>query len=63
MSTLIPSTMKAWVFSGTAGGIEKNLEFRNDVALPPSAKSLKPDEVLVKTSATSLNPVDYSKYS
>jgi NADPH:quinone reductase-like Zn-dependent oxidoreductase len=55
----IPSVMKAWVFTDTTGGIEKNLKFRSDVPLPPSAKSLRTDEVLIKTSAMSLNPVDY----
>lgn len=59
MSTTIPSAMKAWVFSSTAGGIEKNLELRKDVSLPPSATSLKTDQVLVKTLAMSLNPADY----
>ena len=59
MSTSVPSHMKAWVFTDTTGGIEKNLRSRNDVPLPPSATSLKTDEVLVKTLATSLNPVDY----
>ena len=57
--TSIPSVMRAWVFTGTAGGIEKNLELRNDIPLPPSAMSLKTDQVLIKTSAMSLNPVDY----
>ena len=59
MSNTIPSQMKAWVFTDTTGGMEKNLRLREDISLPPSAASLKTDEVLIKTLATSLNPVDY----
>lgn len=47
------------VFTDTTGGMEKNLQLREDIPLPPSASSLKTDEVLVNTLATSLNPVDY----
>ena len=59
MSTAIPDTMKAWVFTDTTGGLEKNLQLKHDAQLPTSAKALKNDEVLVKTLATGINPVDY----
>lgn len=51
--------MKAWQFSQTAGGLEKNLKLNNTATLPPKAKSLGPDEILVKILSTTLNPVDY----
>lgn len=60
MAETLPSTMTAWVFSSAAGGIAKNLQLRHDIPLPPSAKSLKKDEVLVKTRAMALNPADYA---
>lgn len=51
--------MKAWVFSSTKGGIEKNLQLRDDVSLPGTARALKQDQVLVKVGAAALNPADY----
>ena len=51
--------MKGWVFSTPSGGLENTLKLRNDLQLPPTAKALKSDQVLVKTLAVSLNPVDY----
>lgn len=59
MSPLIPATMKAWQFSHTAGGIEKNLKLNNAAPLPPNANSLAADQVLVQVLSASLNPVDY----
>ena len=53
-----PSTMKAWHFSATAGGLEKNLKF-NDAAAAPLSTKLLPDQVLVEVICMSLNPVDY----
>jgi NADPH:quinone reductase-like Zn-dependent oxidoreductase len=55
----IPSTMKAWLFSGTTGGIEKNLQIQHDIPLPTTASTLKQDQVLIKTEAAALNPADY----
>jgi len=59
MATNIPSTMRAWQFTSTAGGLEKNLKLNNTAPLPPTAHSLGKDKVLVKVLSTSLNPVDY----
>ncbi|KEF60183.1 uncharacterized protein A1O9_05033 [Exophiala aquamarina CBS 119918] len=57
--TPIPSTMCAWQFSSTRGGIEKNLHL-NDAAPVPAhdAKALGSDKVLVKVLAAGINPVD-----
>ena len=57
MSRNGPSTMKAWQFSSTAGGIEANLKLSHK-ADPPPAK-LSSDEVFVEVISMSLNPVDY----
>ena len=59
MSLPIPSTMKAWQFSQTAGGIEKNLKLNNAAPLPPNAKSLAADQILVQVLSAALNPVDF----
>ncbi|OAP65248.1 hypothetical protein AYL99_01220 [Fonsecaea erecta] len=53
-------TMRAWQFSSTHGGLEKNLKLNESAALPPhDAKTLGRDKVLVKVLAAALNPVDY----
>ena len=51
----LPSAMKAWQYSSTKGGLEKNLK------LNPSAPVPKPNsnQHLIKVIATALNPVDY----
>ena len=59
MSRVIPATMKAWQFSQTTGGLEKNLKLNNAAPLPPNAKSLAADQVLVQVLSACLNPVDY----
>ena len=59
MAPSIPTTMKAWQFSQTTGGIEKNLKLNNSASLPPKANSLAADQVLVKVLSASLNPVDH----
>ena len=51
--------MKAWQFSQSTGGIEKNLKLNNNASLPPNANSLAADQVLVQVLSASLNPVDY----
>lgn len=51
----LPPTMRAWQFSSTAGGIEKNLQINPSVPLPKR----KPDQHLVQVLAAALNPVDY----
>jgi NADPH:quinone reductase-like Zn-dependent oxidoreductase len=50
----LPSTMRAWQFSSTKGGLEKNLEL-NNIALPKP----KATQHLVQIIAVALNPVDY----
>lgn len=59
MSLPIPSTMKAWQFSQTAGGLEKNLKLNNAAPLPPKAKSLPADQILVQVLSAAINPIDY----
>lgn len=51
----IPSQMKAWQFSSTKGGLEKNLKLNPAAPLPKR----KPDQHLVQVIAAALNPVDY----
>lgn len=53
----LPSTMKAWLYSSTAGGLEKNLTL-NPAARTPAA-SLRPNQVLVQVISASINPADY----
>ncbi|OQV10917.1 hypothetical protein CLAIMM_14838 [Cladophialophora immunda] len=56
----LPPTMRAWQFTSTHGGLEKNLKLNGTAALPPhDAKALGRDRVLVKVVAAALNPVDY----
>jgi alkaline phosphatase D len=47
--------MKAWVYDGVTGGMEKNLKI-NDAAAQPT---IGDDEILVEVHAMALNPVDY----
>lgn len=47
-------TMRAWLYSATSGGIEKNLKLSEAIVKPVSK-----DQVLVKVHSASLNPVDY----
>ena len=51
--------MKAWQFSKTSGGLEKNLQLNTSAPLPPKAASLGADQTLVKVVTAALNPVDY----
>ncbi|KIW49693.1 hypothetical protein PV05_11347 [Exophiala xenobiotica] len=56
----IPSVMRAWQYSSTHGGLERNLVLNESAALPPhDDKALGKDKVLVQVLAASLNPVDY----
>jgi len=50
-----PSVMRAWQYSSTKGGIDKNLKLNSSVPLPKP----KPNQHLVQIFATALNPVDY----
>jgi len=53
----IPERMRAWQYTSTAGGLEKNLRLCDDVAVPTPDES-RP-EVLVRVWSASLNPADY----
>src|SRR5690349_11074773 len=56
----IPSMMRAWQFSSTRGGIEKNLRLNNSAPVPAhDSRALGNDKVLVKIIAAGINPVDY----
>lgn len=47
--------MRAWQYSSTKGGVEKNLKINASAPVPQP----KPDQHLVQVIATALNPVDY----
>lgn len=49
------STMKAWQYSSVSGGVEKNLQLKDDVPQP----TITDNEILVQVHAMALNPVDY----
>lgn len=53
-STGEPKTMRAWLYTTAAGGLEKNLKLSE-----APVKPLTKDQVLVKVHSTSVNPVDY----
>ncbi|KAK4986901.1 hypothetical protein LTR66_007736 [Elasticomyces elasticus] len=50
-----PSTIKAYQYSSTKGGLDKNLEVNHSALLPKP----KPDQHLIQVIAIALNPVDY----
>jgi len=50
-----PSKMRAWQYTTTEGGIEKNLIINADAPVPTP----KPKQNLVKVIAMALNPADY----
>jgi alkaline phosphatase D len=49
------STMKAWQYNSTNGGIEKNLQTNDAAPLP----FIHDEQILVQVHAMALNPVDY----
>ncbi|KAJ5899143.1 hypothetical protein N7495_003887 [Penicillium taxi] len=51
-----PETMKAWLYSSTSGGLEKNLNLNTSARAPPVPQR---NEVLVRVLSAALNPVDY----
>ncbi|KAK5209387.1 hypothetical protein LTR41_004923 [Exophiala xenobiotica] len=51
--------MKAWRYTSTTGGLEKNLRLDTNTPLPDSATQLGPDQVLVEVHYAGINPVDY----
>ncbi|KAB8251737.1 hypothetical protein BDV35DRAFT_295287 [Aspergillus flavus] len=48
--------MKAWLYSSTKGGLEKNLVFSPDARTPGSPQG---DQLLIRVISTSINPADY----
>ena len=54
-TTFPPSTIKAWQYSSTKNGLEKNLKINPSAPLPKP----KPNQHLVQVIAVALNPVDY----
>jgi NADPH:quinone reductase-like Zn-dependent oxidoreductase len=52
---IMPPTMKAWQYSSTKGGLEKNLRLNTSAPKPTP----KPDQHLVQVLKTALNPIDY----
>lgn len=59
MATKAPSTHKAWQYSSTTGGIEKNLKLNSSVSTPTPAEN----QHLIQVIATALNPIDYKPAS
>ena len=51
--------MQAWRFSQGAGGLDKHISLNKSTPLPPAAKNLQTDQILVRVTTASLNPVDY----
>ncbi|KAJ5826101.1 hypothetical protein N7474_003239 [Penicillium riverlandense] len=56
MSAYHPESMKAWLYSSTAHGLEKNLHLDVRARAPPTPQG---NEVLVRVLSAALNPVDY----
>ncbi|KAJ5873797.1 uncharacterized protein N7529_002227 [Penicillium soppii] len=56
MASFQPEAMQAWLYSGTSGGLEKNLRFEPATRAPPAPQG---NEVLVRVISAALNPVDY----
>ncbi|KIW88526.1 uncharacterized protein Z519_11095 [Cladophialophora bantiana CBS 173.52] len=50
-----PAVMRAWQYSCTKGGLEKNLRLNESAPVPQPSS----DQHLVQVLATSLNPIDY----
>lgn len=56
-SQSIPSTMRAWLWTIVAGGLEKNLHLSESAPRP--GQLLGKDDVVVQIISMSLNPADY----
>ncbi|PSK54026.1 Zinc-type alcohol dehydrogenase-like protein [Elsinoe australis] len=52
-----PSTMRAWQYTSTPGGLERNLSLNTSVPYPFTSPS--PNELIIQVHATALNPADY----
>jgi NADPH:quinone reductase-like Zn-dependent oxidoreductase len=56
----VPETMRAWQYTSTTGGLEKNLVLKGSVPIPAlSSRPTGDGELLIKVLAASLNPADY----
>ena len=55
MATSQPTSMKAWLYSRTSGGLEKNLYFDAAARAPPAPRA---NEVLVQVLSAALNQAD-----
>ncbi|KAL1977363.1 hypothetical protein VTN31DRAFT_222 [Thermomyces dupontii] len=53
-----PSTMRAWLWTSTAGGLEKNLYLSDTVQRP--GQTLQGNQILVKVQSAALNPADFA---
>ncbi|KAF8865176.1 putative zinc alcohol dehydrogenase [Acephala macrosclerotiorum] len=56
-SNALPSTMRAWLWTTAAGGLEKNLYLSESATRP--GQPLQNDQVVVQVISMSLNPADY----
>lgn len=56
MAEAHPENMKAWLYSGTSGGLEKNLELKYSIRAPPAPRT---NEVIIKVLSAGLNPADF----
>ncbi|KAF7523853.1 hypothetical protein PCG10_006381 [Penicillium crustosum] len=56
MASAQPTQMKAWLYSSTTNGLEKNLYFDASARAPPAVHG---NNVLVQVLSASLNPADY----
>jgi NADPH:quinone reductase-like Zn-dependent oxidoreductase len=56
-SDALPSTMRAWLWTSAAGGLEKNLHLSQSAIRP--GQQLQKDQVVVQIISMSLNPADY----
>jgi NADPH:quinone reductase-like Zn-dependent oxidoreductase len=54
-----PKTMKAWQYSSTTGGIEKNLVLNDSVPIPTVSSRRGDAELLIQVVSASINPADY----
>lgn len=54
---ILPSTMRAWLWTSAAGGLEKNLQLSQSATRP--GQQLQKDQVVVQVISMSLNPADY----
>ncbi|KAK0723405.1 hypothetical protein B0T26DRAFT_740343 [Lasiosphaeria miniovina] len=51
--------MRAWQYTSTAGGLEKNLFLKDDVPVPTLSPRRGASEVLIEVVSATLNPADY----